>query len=176
MELGPVLVDFLCQPYAVTGPLDLAGEVRFRLADALSSVAGSGRVRVGQGKVVGRAIVNLLREVIGLGTAVATLVRPDRPMGSSPLDFDSITATYTINGGVARTDDLLYQARDVRVRAAGTYALADGRVAMEVALSQGANRVKGVVSGVPGALRVVPTGVNIEGAGDVKKFLDRLFR
>jgi len=176
MELGPVLVDFLCQPYAVTGPLDLGGESTLRLADMLKSASGSGRVRIGPGKVVGREIVRLVRDVVGLGTTVSALARPDRPLGSSPLDFDSITGTYTIADGVARTDDLLYRARDVTVRAAGTYALADGRVAMEVTLTQGANQVKGFVAGAPGSLHVVPTGVKLGDTRDLRKFLDRLFR
>ncbi len=176
MELEPVLVNFLCQPYAVTGSLDLSGGASMRPADAWPSLGGTGSLRIGPGKVVGREIVNLVRDVIGLGTTVAELVRPGRPLGRSPLEFDSITATYVISAGVARTDDLVYLARDVKVRAAGTYGLADRRVAMEVTLSQGANRVKGFVSGVPGSLRVVPTGVKLEDTRDIKKFLNRLFR
>jgi hypothetical protein len=70
----------------------------------------------------------------------------------------------------------VYQARDVRVRASGTYALADGRVAMELTLSQGPNQLTAIVSGAPGSLRVVPTGVKLQDTRDVKKFLDRLFR
>ncbi len=179
MDLGPVLVDYLCQPYAVTGPLDLVGEARFSVPDKdppdpTRGVDGFGRVRIGPGKVVGREIVNLVRDVVGLSGAVAAVVRPGRPV-ASPLDFDSITATYTIVSGVARTDDLVYRARDVRVAAAGTYGLGDGRVAMEVTLTEGANQVKGVVTGAPGSLRVVPTGVRVQDR-DIKKFLDRLFR
>jgi AsmA protein len=176
MELAPVLVDYLCQPYAVTGALDLDGDATFRLADPIRSFAGAGRLRIGAGRVVGNEVVSLVREVAGLGAAVSAALRPDRPPMSSPLDFDSITATYTIAAGVARTDDLRYESRDVRVSAAGTYGLADQRVAMEVTLSSGANRIRGVISGAPGSLRVVPTGVRVPGAVDVKKFLDRLFR
>ena len=177
MQLGPVLVDYLCQPYAVTGALDLTGEVRVRRpggANAMSGVDGSGRLQVGPGKVVGRDIVNLLRDVVGLSTAVSAVVRPGRTP-ASPLDFDSITATYTIANGVVRTDDLVYRAREVRMTGAGTYTLGDGRVAMEIVLSEGANEVKGIVTGAPGSLRVVPTGVRVQDR-DIKKFLDRIFR
>jgi hypothetical protein len=80
-----------------------------------------------------------------------------------------------VAGGVARTEDLVYTARDVRVRAAGTYGLGDRRVAMEVTLTEGANQIKGLITGAPGSLRVVPTGVRVRDR-DVKKFLDRLFR
>jgi AsmA protein len=175
-ELAPVLVDYLCQGYAVTGALDLDGEASLRLADVWGSAAGSGRVRIGPGKVVGNDVVSLVREIVGLGGAVASTVRSDRPPRPSPLDFDSITATYTMAGGVARTADLLYQARDVKVAAAGTYGLADGRVAMEVTLTEGTNQIRGLVTGGPGSLRVVPTGITLPGARDVRKFLDRLFR
>jgi len=176
MDLRPVLVDFLCQPYAVTGTLELSGEMGFRLDDAWRSLGGAGRLRVGPGKVVGSEIVNLVREVLGLGTTVAGLIRPGGPSERSVLDFDSIAASYTIAAGVARTEDLLYRAGEVNVRASGTYALADGRVAMEVRLNQGGNQVKGLVSGAPGSLRVVPTGVRLQDTRDLRKFLDRLFR
>jgi hypothetical protein len=140
----------------------------------MSGVDGAGRLHVGPGKVVGRDIVELVRDVVGLGTAVSAVIRPGRTP-PSPLDFDSITATYTIANGVVRTDDLVYRARDVRMTGAGTYGLGDGRVAMEIVLSEGANQVKGIVTGAPGSLRVVPTGVRIQDR-DIRKFLDRIFR
>jgi hypothetical protein len=180
MDLGPVLVDYLCQPYAVTGPLDLSGEAILRLPDVrppetMRGVDGSGRIKIGPGKVVGRDVVNLVRDVVGLGNAVSAVVRPGRSAVPSPLDFDSITATYTVASGVARTEDLVYTARDVRVSAAGTYGLGDRRVAMEVTLTEGANQVKGLVTGAPGSLRVVPTAVRVRDR-DIRRFLDRLFR
>ena len=180
MDLGLVLVDYLCQPYAVTGLLDLSGEAILRLPDVrppetMRGVDGSGRIKIGPGKVVGREVVNLVRDVVGLGSAVSAVVNPGRSAVRSPLDFDSITATYTVASGVARTEDLVYTARDVRVRAAGTYGLGDRRVAMEVTLTEGANQIRGLITGAPGSLRVVPTGVRVRDR-DVKKFLDRLFR
>lgn len=180
VELAPVLVDYLCQPYAVTGPLDLTGEATLRglgaeTAEAMRGVDGSGRFRIGSGKVVGREVVSLVREVVGLGSAVAAVTRPGKGAPGSPLDFDSITATYTITNGVARTDDLVYKARDVRVTAAGTYALGDRRVAMEITLTEGVNQVKAAVTGGPGSLRVVPIGARLQDR-DIKRFLDRLFR
>ena len=180
MDLGLVLVDYLCQPYAVTGLLDLSGEAILRLPDVrppetMRGVDGSGRIKIGPGKVVGREVVNLVRDVVGLGSAVSAVVNPGRSAVRSPLDFDSITATYTVASGVARTEDLVYTARDVRVTAAGTYGLGDRRVAMEVTLTEGANQIKGLITGAPGSLRVVPTGVRVRDR-DVRKFLDRLFR
>jgi len=177
VELGPILVDFLCQAYAVTGPMDLTGEASLRAADPWRTLSGSGRLRIGPGKVMGREVVTLVNEVVGLAGVASTLLSPERrARPGAPLDFESITATYTITNGVVRTDDLLYQGPDVRVAAAGTFALADGRVNMDVTLTQGQNEVKGVVSGTSGALSVVPTGVRIPDTRGIKKFLDKLFR
>jgi hypothetical protein len=104
VDLAPVLTEYLCQPYAVTGLADLSGGAILRLPDVrppetMRGVDGSGRIVIGPGKVVGREVVNLVREVVGLGSAVSAVVRPGRPAARSPLDFDSITASYTVAGG-----------------------------------------------------------------------------
>lgn len=177
VELQPILVDYLCEPYAVTGPLDLTGEASARVADVWRSASGSGQLRIGPGKVLGKDIVSVVDQVTGLAGAVSSVIDPERrPRAGSPLEFDSITATYTVTSGVLRTDDLLYQTRDVRVAAAGTYGLQDGRVALDVTLTQGRNQFKGTVSGTSGALRVVPTGVKLEDTRGLKKLLDKLLR
>jgi uncharacterized protein YhdP len=162
VQLEPVLVDYLCQHNAVTGPLDLTGEMSLRLPEALPTLAGSGRLSIGAGRV---------------GSAAA--LTPGGRGGSgakSPLSFDSITATYTISNGVVRTDDLVYSARDVRVTGAGTYGLVDGRTAMDVTVNQGTNRVKARVAGGPGALSIVPTDVRLKEPKDLRKAIDRLLR
>ena len=41
----------------------------------------------------------------------------------SPLEFDSITGTYTLTNGVATTRDLLYTSRAMKVAIAGDYGL-----------------------------------------------------
>ncbi len=177
VELGPILVDFLCQPYAVTGPMDLSGEASLRAADPWRTASGSGRLRVGPGKVMGRDVVNLVTQVVALaGAASSVLGAEGRHRMAAPLDFESITATYTISNGVVRTNDLLYQSPDVRVAAAGTFALANGRVDMNVTLTQGQNEVKGAVSGTAGALRVVPTDIRVPDTRGIRRFLDKLFR
>jgi AsmA protein len=177
VDLGPILVDFLCQAYAVTGPMDLTGEASLRAADPWRTVNGAGHLRVGPGKVMGRDVVNLVTQVAALAGAVSSVLGQDgRRRTAAPLDFESITATYTISNGVVRTNDLLYQSPDVRVAAAGTFTLADGRVEMGVTLTQGQNEVKGVVSGTAGALRVVPTDVRVPDTRGIRKFLDKLFR
>jgi len=64
----------------------------------------------------------------------------------------------------------------VRVTAAGTYGLADGRTAMEVTVTQGTNRVKARITGGPGALSLVPTDVRLQEPKDLKKALEKLLR
>jgi len=178
VQLEPVLVDYLCQRNAVTGPLDLTGELSLRLPEALPTLAGSGRLSIGAGRVVGPDLLNAVGQALALTDLVAATLTPGGRGESkkTPLSFDSITATYTITNGVVRTDDLVYVARDVRVTGAGTYGLVDGRTAMDVTVSQGTNRLKARVAGSPGALSIVPTDVRLKEPKDLRKALDRLLR
>ncbi len=178
LELGPVLVDYLCDPFAVSGPLDLTGEASLRTADPWRTLNGAGRLRIGPGKVVGAELLGLVNSMVGLADEVTAALRSGRPprLRDPAVNFDSITATYTITNGVVRTEDLLYQGGKTRVAAAGTYGLADGRVAMDVTLTEGSNQLKGKVSGAAGSLRVVPTGVKLQDTKKLKKLLDQILR
>jgi AsmA protein len=173
VELEPILVDFLCQARALTGPIDLTGSATLRPDDPWRTVNGAGRLRVGPGKVTGREVSALVSQVLGLaGLASGAL----DPAGGVLTDFDSITASFTIANGVVRTDDLLYVVPDAKVTAAGTVTLPDGRVDMEVTLRQGANQVRGVVAGPPGALIVTPTAIQVPDSRGIRRFLEKLFR
>jgi hypothetical protein len=179
MQLEPVLVDYLCQRNAVTGPLDLTGEATLRLPEPLPTLRGSGRLQIGAGRVIGPDLLEALTQALALTDLVSTALeggRRGRPVPGSPLNFDSITATYTITNGVARTEDLVYVARDLRLTGVGSYGLVDGRTAMDVVVTQGGNRVKARVAGGPGALTIVPTDVRIKEPRDLRKTLDRLLR
>jgi AsmA protein len=180
MQLEPVLVDYLCQRNAVTGPLDLTGEANLPLEAPLPRLNGSGRVHIGAGRVIGPDLLHALGQALALTDLVSGALeggrRGSRPAPGSPLDFDSITASYTITNGVARTEDLVYHARDLRLTGVGTYGLVDGRTAMDVMVTQGGNRVKARVAGGPGALTIVPTDVRIKEPKDLRKTLDRLLR
>jgi len=179
VQLEPILVGYLCQRNAVTGPLDLTGEASGHLPDLLPGLNGSGRLSIGAGRVVGPDLLKALSQALSLTDLVSAVLEPkarSRPGADSPLSFDSITATYTITTGVVRTDDLVYVARDVRVTGAGTYGLADGRTAMDVIVTQGGNRVKARVAGAAGSLTIVPTDVRVKEPKDLKKTLDRLLR
>lgn len=178
LELGPVLVDYLCDSFAVSGPLDLTGDASFRTADPWRTLNGAGRLRIGPGKVVGAELLGLVNSVVGLTDEVTAALRSGRaPRLRDPsVNFDSITATYTITNGVVRTEDLLYQAGKTQVAAAGTYGFVDGRVAMDVTLTEGSNQLKGKVSGAAGSLRLVPTGVKLQDTKKLKKLLDQILR
>jgi len=67
LPLGTVLVNYLCQGYAVTGPLDLTGEASARPAALWATLSGSGHLRVGPGKVVGPEALKLLGAVMRVG-------------------------------------------------------------------------------------------------------------
>ena len=177
VQLQPVLHDYLCQNFAVTGPLDLTGAMSMHAPDMLRTMNGSGQFKVGAGRVVGEGALRLVRDVFAAGNVFDMALRGKLAApGRTALDFDSITGSYKIVNGVARTDDVLYQGNDLKVAVAGTYGLADGRTDMKVVATQGRNQLRAQVTGSGGSLRVVPTGVNVKEPAEVKKLLDRLLR
>ena len=178
VQLEPVLAEYLCHGHAVSGALDLTGEMRLRADEPLHTMSGSGQLRVGPGKVVGHEAVTAIAELFRLGgvtlppAELAALAR-----GRSPLAFDSITATYRIADGRARTDDLLYTAPSFRVTGSGTYVIADGRVELAVTLHQGLNQIQALVTGTTfGRLRIAPTEVRLADPRDLRRFIQQLLR
>ena len=177
VQLQPVLQDYLCQGFAVSGPLDLTGELSMRSADVLRTMNGTGQFKVGAGRVVGEGALKIVREVLAAGNVFDMALRGKlADPGRTALDFDSITGSYTIVNGLARTDDVLYQGKDLKVAVAGTYGLVDGRTDMKVVATQGRNQLRAQVTGSGGSLRVVPTGVSVKEPAEVRKLLDRLLR
>ncbi|MBI2529415.1 MAG: AsmA family protein [Candidatus Rokubacteria bacterium] len=179
VQLSPILVDYLCQSYAVSGPLDLTGEALLRPADPWRTLGGAGRLQIGHGKVVGAGALRVLRDVAELAGVLTPLFAGEKELrpGNSPLDFDAITATYRIAGGVVSTEDLLYRSRAMTVAGAGTYRLLDGWVDMAVTLSSGRTQVKAEVTGSSaGTLRVIPTAIRSGERGGIRKLLERLLR
>ncbi|MBI2207074.1 MAG: AsmA family protein [Candidatus Rokubacteria bacterium] len=160
LPIEKVLVDYLCQGYAVTGPLDLNGVLSFDARDLWGTLAGSGELKIGGGRVVGSQALALLGGVTRVGGAVSSLLAPDAPAiaPGSPLEFDAITATYTIAKGVVTTRDLLYASRALRMTVAGDYTLTSGRMNLDVVATQGRNEIHAKVAGTAAApqIRVNP--------------------
>jgi hypothetical protein len=178
VELGPIVVDYLCSGLAATGPLDLTGDFTLQAGEPLRTLDGAGRLRVGRGRVVGREALALLRDIVTVAGVVGALTEPGK-LGAPlrPLDFDSVTASFRIVNGVVTTNDLDYQGQGLHASVAGSYGLADGRTDMAVTLTQGRNQVKARVTGaVGGKLMAVPTGATVGGRDAVKEILDRLLR
>lgn len=178
LALQRVLVDFLCQTYAVSGPLDLDGRLAFNPGDLWRSLEGNGRLRIGPGKVVGPEALDLL-------SGVARLVGPvlggaDPTVLSVPVDFDSITGTYTIDRGVVTTRDLLYTARATKVGVAGTYALATSRLDLDVRVQSQQREVQAKVTGTASApsVRVAPAALlrQLPPPAEVEKGLQDLLK
>jgi uncharacterized protein involved in outer membrane biogenesis len=177
VQLQPILQDYLCQGFAISGPLDLGGDLSMRSADMFGTMNGAGRFKIGAGRVVGEGALKIVRDVLAAGNVFDMALRGKLAAPSTTaLDFDSITGSYKIVNGLARTDDLLYQGKDLRVTMAGTYALTDGRTDMKVVATQGKNQLRAQVTGSGGSLRVIPTGVNVKEPAEVKKLMDRLLR
>jgi AsmA-like C-terminal region len=144
-----VLVDFLCEGYAVTGPLDLTGALSTNTSNVLSTLGGGGQLRIGPGKVVGPQALALISVVMRLAGAASSVLSADVPtsLTSSPVDFQSITGTYQINNGVLTTKDLLYTTKALKVGVAGDYGLASGRMNLDLRIDHGRGEVLAKVSG-----------------------------
>jgi uncharacterized protein involved in outer membrane biogenesis len=163
MPVESVLVDFLCQGYAVSGPLDLTGTLAFAAGNPLGTMSGDGSLRIGAGKVVGRKALNLISSVVRVGGAVSSLIDADLPASTftAPVDFESITGTYRITDGLLTTRDLLYTSRAMKVAVAGDYVLASGAMNLDVAVNYRRGEIRARVTGTAAApsIRVLPASV-----------------
>ncbi len=177
VELQPVLQGYLCQRYAISGPLELTGALSMRAADLWHTMNGAGQFKIGAGKVIGEGALQLVRDVLLAEGAIAALARGDvKDLGRASLHFSAITGTYRIVNGVLRTDDAVYRAKEMTMSAAGSYGLADGRTDMALVITQGEAQFRARLTGSGGSLRVVPTGVKVKDPAAVRKFLDQLMR
>ena len=153
VPLAPVLVDYLCQGYAVSGPLDLTGELSAGPGDPVRTLAGQGQLRIGAGRMVGLEALALLGEAVRMSGALAAVLNWDLPQSlfASPLTFDSITASYRIADGRLTTRDFLYSSARLKVKAAGEYGIGDGRMNLELVLTSGRGEITARVTGTAGA-------------------------
>ena len=169
LPVEKILVDFICQGYAVAGPLDLTGALSARATDLLNTLGGSGQLRLGPGKVVGPQALALIGTLTQIAGAVSSALAADVPtaLTSSPTDFDSITGTYQITNGVVTTRDLLYSSRAMKVGVAGDYGLATRRMNLDLRVNYGRGELRARVSGnaASPSIRVDPTSVS----GDVSR-------
>jgi AsmA protein len=149
LPLEKVLVDYLCEGYAVTGPLDLTGAPTFETRDILNTLNGPGQLRVGRGKVVGSRALALVNQVARVGGALSAVLGSDIASGTldSPLEFESITGTYTVANGVVTTRDLLYTTRVMKVLVAGDYALGNSAVNLDLTINHKQGDLKAKVTG-----------------------------
>lgn len=149
LPLAPVMVDYLCQGYAVSGPLDLTGELAVYPGDPWRTLAGQGQLRIGAGRVVGPEALALLGGVARIGGALTRAVNLDLPptLFTSPLEFDSITTSYRIADGRLTTQDFLYSSARLRVAASGEYGLTDGRMNLDLAVTSGRSQLRARVTG-----------------------------
>jgi len=169
LPVEKILVDFICQGYAVAGPLDLTGALSASATDLWNTLGGSGQLRLGPGKVVGPQALALIGTLTQIAGAVSSALAADVPtaLTSSPTDFDSITGTYQITNGVVTTRDLLYSSRAMKVGVAGDYGLATGRTNLDLRVNYGRGELRARVSGnaASPSIRVDPTSVS----GDVSR-------
>jgi hypothetical protein len=181
VPLDKVLVDYMCQGYAITGPLDLTGALSFAAADMWNTLSGPGTLRAGPGKVVGPQALALASGVVRVGGAISSALSAEVPaLGTgSPLEFESITGTYQITNGVLTTRDLLYTSKPMKVAIAGQYGLANGRMNLDMVVTHGRGELKARVTGSAASpsIRVDPVTI-LRGVdpGKVEKGLGDLLR
>jgi hypothetical protein len=181
LPLEKVLVDYLCQGYAITGPLDLTGALSFSAADMWNTLSGPGTLRAGPGRVVGSQALALASGVVRVGGALSSALSAEVPAiaAGSPLEFDSITGTYQITNGVLTTRDLLYTSRPMKVAVAGSYGLATARMDLDMIVTHARGEVKAKVTGnaASPSIRVDPaTILRSVDPGKVDKGLGELLK
>jgi uncharacterized protein YhdP len=100
---------------------------------------------------------------VRVGGAISSILAADLPhtIFDSPLEFESITGTYTLTNGVATTRDLLYTSRAMTVSIAGDYGLATGRMDLDMLVSHSRGQLEAKVTGTTAspAIRVSPSAV-----------------
>jgi hypothetical protein len=177
LPLEKVLVDFLCLGYAVSGPADLTGALAFAVTDPRNTLSGTGELRIGPGRVVGRQIRALIGGVVRVGGAISSLLSADVPASlfTSPVEFDSITGTYAIANGVVTTRDLVYKSRVMKVAVAGEYRLGSGRMNLNMVVNHGRGEVTAKVTGTAASpsIRVGPSAAVRDVEGGLKDLLKR---
>lgn len=171
VPIEKVLVDFLCEGYAVTGPLDLTGALSTNTVDLLNTLNGSGHLKIGQGKVVGPQALALVAVVTRVAGAASSILAADVPssLTSSPVDFESITGNYQITNGVLSTKDLLYTTKALKVGVAGDYGLATGKMNLDLRVDHGRGEVRAKVTGNASSPSVRVDPASIAGQVDREK-------
>ena len=166
-----VLVDFLCEGYAVTGPLDLTGALSTNTANLMNTLNGSGHLRIGQGKVVGPQALALVAVVTRVAGVASSVLAADVPssLTSSPVDFESITGNYQITNGVLSTKDLLYTTKALKVGVAGDYGLVTGKMNLDMRVDHGRGEVRAKVTGNASSPSVRVDPASIAGQVDREK-------
>ena len=158
-----VLVDFLCEGYAVAGPLDLTGGLSASASDLWNTLDGAGRLKLGPGRVVGPqalALIDTLTHITGVVSSVLAADVP-RALTSSPVDFESITGTYQITNGVVTTRDFLYTSRAIKVGVVGNYGLASGRMNLDLRVQHARGELRAHLAGSAASptIKVDPSSV-----------------
>ena len=80
---------------------------------------------------------------------------------SSPLDFDSVTASYQIADGIVRVRDLQYDSWAMKIAGSGEYALRTNQLNLQMTVNHGRGEVHATVSGPADSpsVHVTPTSI-----------------
>jgi hypothetical protein len=142
----------------LSGPMDLTALVEAPLAsdeDLSQVVTGSARFQVAPGRLRGVSLLRSTFDAFGSFGEVALLA--GQTFGGSTLqkfygeDFERLSGSARLAGGVARTNDLRLDYRDYSADLAGTYQLADDRIDMTGQLTLYEEIDRALAAAAPGA-------------------------
>ncbi len=133
VSLEKILLAVMTDEQAMaTGPLSLLGQFRGNLLNGdsvLKGVRGKMRLDIGQGQLRGVSLLRSTFEQFGeLGNVALAL---GKQKGGSTLQkfyedtFESMSGTFLLANGVAKTDDLHFRYEDYAVDLAGVFGLLD---------------------------------------------------
>jgi AsmA protein len=148
----PIVVDFLCQPYGLTGRVAGTGEVAFSGTgeELLRSARGRWQLQAGPGRLVGPAVLSLVSGVLRVGSALLSVATLDPgSLLASPLEFQSLAAAGTVADGQVRVRQLAMQSQNLRVSGLGSYGLVDRRLDFDLEVRTGPTAFAVKVGGTP---------------------------
>jgi hypothetical protein len=130
---GRALAQAFAGSDAFEGPVTFDADLAAPLGGetgALEAATGRVRLDVGRGRIRGVSLLGQSFDALGTAAELALFV--NRARGSDKTrrfeqdEFESITGTFAVGGGRARTDDLRLVYHDYTVKLRGALGLADG--------------------------------------------------
>ncbi len=174
-EVAELVRALTGQPARLSGPLTANADLSGPLGgdtDPLRALSGRARIDIGKGRIAGVSLLRGVLERLGTFAEVAALAGASR--GSAALEpfyrdeFDSITGSFDLGGGLARTEDLRLVYRDYSVDLRGAYGLVDESLDFTGKLTIGRALDAALSGGPDGSASAAPAAPTSGSAGREK--------